>query len=106
MRKGGELAEAKGTYDLTPEQDEALGRYCIQDVDLTYAIWKQMEPTYPESELDLIDLTTRMFADPILEIDRERLTKYLETETEKRETLIKEANLCPKILSFFLLIPG
>ena len=99
MRKGGELAEAKGTYDLSPEQDEALGRYCIQDVDLTYAIWKQMEPTYPQSELDLIDLTTRMFVDPIIEIDRERLTKYLETETKKRETLIQAANICPKVLS-------
>ena len=99
MRKGGELAEAKGTYDLTPEQDEALGRYCVQDVDLTYAIWKQMEPSYPRSELDLIDLTTRMFVDPVIEIDRERLTKYLETETKNRETLIEAAGVCPKILS-------
>ena len=98
MRKGGELAEAKGTFDLSPEQDEALGRYCIQDVDLTYAIWKQMEPDYPQSELDLIDLTTRMFVDPVIEIDRERLTTYLETETKNRETKIEAAGICPKIL--------
>ena len=99
MRKGGELAEAKGTYDLSPEQDEALGRYCVQDVDLTYAIWKQMEPSYPRSELDLIDLTTRMFVDPVIEIDRERLTTYLETETKNREALIEAAGICPKVLS-------
>jgi len=100
MRKGGELAEAKGTFDLSPEQDEALGRYCIQDVDLTYAIYTEyMAQGYPQSELDLIDLTTRMFVDPVLKIDRERLTKYLETETKNRESLIEAAGICPKVLS-------
>ena len=58
-----------------------------------------MAQGYPQSELDLIDLTTRMFVDPVLKIDRERLTKYLETETKNREALIKAAGICPKVLS-------
>lgn len=98
MRKGEELVNSKGCYDLTPEQDEELGGYCIQDTDLTYAIWKALEPTYPKTELDLIDLTTRMFVDPIIEIDRERLTTYLESETNNRVTKIEAAGVCPKVL--------
>lgn len=99
MRKGGELAEAKGTYDLSPEQDEMLGRYCVQDVDLTYAIWRQLLLDYPKSELDLINLTTQMFVDPIIEIDRETLTTYHESQVKKRETLIQNAGIDAKVLS-------
>lgn len=99
MRKGGELAEAKGTYDLSPEQDEMLGRYCVQDVDLTYAIWRQLLLDYPKSELDLINLTTQMFVDPIIEIDRETLTTYHESQVKNRETLIENAGIDAKVLS-------
>jgi DNA polymerase bacteriophage-type len=99
MRKGGELAEAKGTYDLSPEQDEMLGRYCVQDVDLTYAIWRRLLLDYPKSELDLINLTTQMFVDPIIEIDKDTLTKYHESQVKNRETLIENAGIDAKVLS-------
>lgn len=98
MRKGGELAEAKGTYDLSPEQDEMLGRYCIQDVDLTYAIWRRLLLNYPQSELDLINLTTQMFVDPIIEIDRETLTTYHKSQVKNREALIENAGIDAKVL--------
>ncbi len=39
MRKGEELADAKGIYDLDPELEESIAGYCIQDVDLTYEIY-------------------------------------------------------------------
>jgi len=61
MRKGEELASAKGIRDLDPELDEQIGSYCIQDVDLTYALFQSYVVGFPKSELDLIDLTTRMF---------------------------------------------
>lgn len=99
MRKGGELAEAKGTFDLSPEQDEMLGRYCVQDVDLTYAIWRRLLLNYPQSELDLINLTTQMFVDPIIEIDRETLTTYHESQVKNRKTLIANAGIDAKVLS-------
>lgn len=99
MRKGGELAEAKGTFDLSPEQDEMLGRYCVQDVDLTYAIWRRLLLNYPQSELDLINLTTQMFVDPIIEIDKDTLTTYHESQVKNREALIENAGIDAKVLS-------
>lgn len=88
MRKGDELVNAKGIYDLPPDIEEQIAGYCIQDVDLTYAIYNQFMQSYPESEMDLIDLTTRMFCEPALKIDRERLTTYHEQEFNNAEQLI------------------
>jgi len=86
MRKGDELVNAKGIYDLPPDIEEQIAGYCIQDVALTYAIFKQLHEAYPQSELDLIDLTTRMFCEPVLQINRERLTMYHESELMAGET--------------------
>jgi len=99
MRKGEELITVKGIYDLNAEQDETLGGYCIQDVDLTYAIYNKARPSFPDSEMDIIDLTTRMFCEPSLKIDRERLTKYHEQEYNNAEQLIKDSNHDRKVLS-------
>jgi len=89
MRKGDELINAKGIYDLPPDIEEQIAGYCIQDVDLTYAIYNAfLEAAYPQSEMDLIDLTVRMFCEPSLKIDRERLTAYHEQEFNNAEQLI------------------
>ena len=66
MRKGEELVNAKGIRDLDPLLDEQIGSYCIQDVDLTHALFQSYMSNYPEQELNLIDLTVRMFVEPKL----------------------------------------
>jgi len=78
MRKGEELVNAKGIRDLSPELDEQIGGYCIQDVDLTYAIFQQFIQTYPQEELDVIDLTCRMFVEPKLTLNSELLITHKE----------------------------
>lgn len=100
MRKGEELADAKGIYDLDPELEEAIAGYCIQDVDLTYHLYCWFNCyDVPQSELDLIDLTCRMFCEPKLKIDRERLTTYYEQELTNAEETIKAAGIDRKVLS-------
>jgi len=100
MRKGEELVMAKGIYDLPPDIEESIAGYCIQDVDLTYAIYEQYSKRpYPQSELDLIDLTTRMFCEPKMAIDRERLTAYYESEATAAEQLIENSGVDKKVLS-------
>ena len=100
MRKGEELVMAKGIYDLPPDVEEAIAGYCIQDVDLTYAIYMQYtQQSYPQTELDLIDLTTRMFCEPKMAIDRERLTAYYESESMLAEQVIKDSGVPKLVLS-------
>jgi DNA polymerase len=99
MRKGEDLVKAKGHVDLPPHIEEDLARYCLQDVDLTYAVYQKMIHQYPQSELDLIHLTTRMFCEPVLKIDRERLTTYHGQEFEHAEQLIAASGLERDVLS-------
>ena len=75
-RKGEELVTAKGVYNLDPELDTTIGDYCIQDVDLTYDLYQAYKGRFTDKELDLIDLTVRMFVEPKLLLDRPMLHAY------------------------------
>lgn len=99
MRKGEELADAKGIYDLDHELEEAIAGYCIQDVELTYAIYNKMVCDMPVSELDLVDMTCRMFCQPKLVADREALTTFLAEEQAASKATIEAAGIDRKILS-------
>ena len=99
MRKGEELINAKGIVDLPPDIEQQIAGYCQQDVDLTYAIFEEMWQDYPPQEMDLINMTTRMFVEPTLMVDRERLTKYRDNEITNSEQLIAASGIDRKILS-------
>lgn len=95
-QKGTEVLDAKGKRraDFTPEELHAYGNYCINDVDLTYDIFNiMMSRGFPKSELKLIDLTLRMFTEPTLELDRERLEAHLKKTQTMKDDLLKSAGL-------------
>jgi len=99
MRKGDELVNAKGIRDLPPSLEDEIMKYCKQDVILTKDIFNVLETQYPQEELDLIDLTTRMFVEPKLVLDLQLLeqhrTKYAEDVAEK----IKNSGVTREILA-------
>jgi len=99
MRKGDELVNAKGVRDLDPDLDAQIGGYCIQDVDLTYALFKAYLVNYPESELQLIDLTVRMFVEPKLILDRGLLIAYKEDIKVKTAALIEASATTREVLA-------
>lgn len=97
--KGTEVLDAKGKRrnDFTPEELSAYGRYCVNDVDLTYDIFNiMMSRGFPKSELKLIDLTLRMFTEPTVALDRERLEKHLTKTQMMKEDLLKSAGVDDK----------
>jgi len=80
-KKGTEVHDAIGKkrLDFTPEEIEAYGGYCIQDVELTFKLFQEfLNRGFSVTELNLIDLTIRMFSEPALELDTEVLTGHLE----------------------------
>ena len=99
MRKGEELINAKGIRDLSPELDAQIGGYCIQDVDLTYAIFKQFIQTYPQEELDVIDLTCRMFVEPKLTLNSELLINHKEETKQRTLNLIEQSGVTRDVLA-------
>lgn len=91
--KGTEVGDAKGKrrQDFTPEDLAQYGRYCINDVELTYEIFKIMLANFPKKELKLIDLTLRMFTEPVLELNRPLLDAHLAKLQTLKEDLLTSA---------------
>lgn len=78
--KGTEVHDASGKrrLDFTPEELAAYGEYCRHDVWLCRALFDiMMQNGFPKQELKLIDLTIRMFAEPMLEMDGPLLEQHL-----------------------------
>ena len=88
--KGTEVIEALGKKraDFTAEELARYGDYCINDIDLTFKLFKIMAQGFPKKEFKLIDATLRMFVEPILDLDLAMLEQHLmETRDSKDELL-------------------
>lgn len=97
--KGTEVLDAKGKRrgDFTGPELAAYGNYCRNDVDLTYDIFNIMlSKGFPKAELKLIDLTLRMFTEPTLELDKERLETHLTKTQMMKEDLLTSAGVADK----------
>lgn len=97
--KGTEVDDAinKRRVDFEPEDLAQYGEYCRNDVTLTYKLFTIMSKNFPMDELRLIDMTLRMFTQPMLYIDQEILKERLDAiNTEKSEMLasLREALKC------------
>ena len=99
MRKGEELVTAKGIKDLPPDVEQSIAGYCIQDVDLTYAIFNEFIGQYPQQELDLIDLTCRMFVEPKIILDKQMLEEHRDNVIKTTEKLINDSGLTREVLA-------
>lgn len=69
------------------------------DVESCRQIYDEMALNFPVHELDLIDITVRMFADPILCIDMPLAQTELEAERARRAVAIEAAGVDIKILA-------
>lgn len=83
----GLLEQTKGVLEWTPQIFDLIKPYCAQDVDETFRIFQAMHDKFPADELEVIDLTMRMFCDPVLLIDTDRLTAEYQRELNEREQL-------------------
>jgi hypothetical protein len=89
--KGTEVGDALGLrrQDFSPEQLASYGKYCENDVALTWNLFGQMSKGFPAVELRLIDLTVRMFTEPVLRLDANKLKIHLDTERTRKEELLE-----------------
>lgn len=90
--KGNEVAKAIGMrYKDFSELDLAVyGNYCCNDSDLTKLLFdKYMAMGFPKIELRLLDLTLRMFIDPVLVLDEPMLRKHLSEVQDRKQALME-----------------
>ena len=86
--KGKAIYATDGLDILTKEIERELADYCKHDVFLCEEIFKNLALGYPASELRLIDMTLKMYTEPVLVLDKLMLANALEDEKEKREELL------------------
>ena len=89
--KGTEVIDAKGLRraDFGSEQLQQYGKYCCNDVDLTYALFNTLVPRFNKHELKLIDLTIKMFSEPVLRLDTPMLEQHLMQVKARKEKLLE-----------------
>ena len=88
--KGTEVENALGfrREDFSPEHLARYGEYCRNDVALTYKLFEAMSHQLPSAELKLIDLTIKMFSEPVLQLDAAKLKHHLgQVKAVKQQTL-------------------
>jgi DNA polymerase len=88
--KGDEVVKALGKRraDFTPAQLSAYGDYCKNDVELTYKLFHLMAEQFPGDEVKLIDMTLRMFLDPVFQVDDALLVQRLEDLKAEKNALL------------------
>jgi DNA polymerase len=89
-RKGTEVIDAKGKRleDFTSQDLAQYGEYCKNDTELTHKLFQILAPDFPENEVKLIDLTLRMYTEPVLEVDDALLQDRLDDiQAEKSQLL-------------------
>lgn len=88
--KGTEVVQALGKRrtDFTAVDLAAYGEYCKNDCALTLELFKVLSQNFAKDELKLIDLTIRMFSEPVLELDVNALLDHIhEVQVEKKKLL-------------------
>ena len=94
--KGEEViaAEGKRLADFTPAELARYGEYCRNDVDLTYRLFQRLSSAFPQEEFELIDMTIKMFTEPVFQVDdallQERLDELREEKSELLRGLMKQ----------------
>jgi DNA polymerase len=92
--KGDEVihAEGKKRLDFSEEELQRYGDYCKNDVELTLKLFRILSSAFPYNELKLIDMTLRMFTQPLFHVDdallQERLIDLQEEKMELLHTLM------------------
>lgn len=82
------LEETKGVNTLPPALYKRCAMYCGVDVGLTLEIFKEMLPYFPTREIELINLTVKMFTSPVLKVDLPLVAKEMEREITYKEKLL------------------
>lgn len=95
------IPDFKGKHldDLTKDDRRETATYCNGDVQSCYEVYEEMVRNFPVTELDLIDITVRMFAAPVLEVDMDLAKRELEEEQARKKLAIDASGVNIDVLS-------
>ncbi len=91
--KGTEVMNALGVTrnQFTPYALELYADYCKHDTFLCREMGKKMDPFTPVLHMKLIDMTVRMFTEPMLVGDKDVMVELYNAEVARKEELLQKA---------------
>ncbi len=98
--KGTAVVKALGKKreDFNPTELNEYAEYCKHDTWLCKELGKRFDPYTPALELKLIDMTVRMFTEPMLVGDQAKMQELYDLEIARKEELLKAANVDRSII--------
>lgn len=103
-------AMGKRRADFTPQEFKQYADYCLHDAELCHELfflmsngWYKPETfdhrdPYPMQELKLIDKLIRMYTEPVLRLNKERLEEHLADVVRRKEELLSNAGIAKEDL--------
>ena len=92
--KGKAVHSTDGMLESIPfHVEQELADYCRHDVFLCEQIFLRLIEGYPTKELKLIDMTLKMYTNPLLVLDKEMLAQAINEEKTTREGLLQRLNI-------------
>lgn len=75
-----------------------MGAGCIHDTELCYDLFTRMAPDFPAEEYRVLDMTVRMFSEPVAIGNAEVLGKVWAEERQRKAALLADLDVTPKDL--------
>lgn len=99
-KKGTEVISANGKRrkDFTDSELAAYGGYCSNDAQLCYEIAQVLLPMMPPLELQIIDMTIRMFTEPVFVGNVPMMIELHRGEVERKKKLLEAAAVDKSII--------
>jgi hypothetical protein len=85
-----ERFKGKRWADIDPVLRGELGAGCLHDIELTWDIFQRMAVGFPQEEYQVIDMTVRMFSEPVLMGDVDTLAGVWIHERDRKAALLAE----------------
>lgn len=98
IRKTDELESFKNVYHLSPQQEVAMKRYCLNDTEITFKCLEVLWPVMPDIELEVLDMTLKMFIHPAFVLDRPLVEEFLKEYDAETEKIIDASGISRKTL--------
>ena len=92
VQKGSYVGNMKGRRLSSLSSSELIkyAEYCRDDCDGEYALFQHLVKQLPRKELEIIDMTLRMYLEPQFELDRGTLVAVYEDTVKKKQELLSQ----------------
>lgn len=95
--KGDEVVNTLGKRVLTAYEYERLGVYCAtgddSDCHITARLFTNAWDSFPKFERAVMDMTLRMFIEPVFEVDPDVLKAFIKQHAAEKLALLQKANI-------------